>query len=429
MIDKRSKIILYVLLAVVVLLFIVESTRPRPVVWKESYTSGDKIPFACYILYDQLEHLFPNQEIESVDLTPRDFLVEHEDETNANYIFINNYIGFDKVEAEYLIDFASRGNKVFVATKGIAGFLADSLGLKNNSNYTTYDKETRDTVTVSLSNKNFSKNRFKYERGSVYRYFTAYDTLNTKTLGEIEIKRNAANFVEEFVESDDNSDEDDDELTSEDVPQVNFVEVTVGEGAIYYNLNPIAFTNYYLLDHEKAAYVSGALSYLNDGTVYFDDYGKSGRRVVTSPLRFILSDPSLRLAYYVALVLVLLYLIVGSKRRQRIIPLIKPLKNDTVEFTKTIGSMYYESGDYSSIVNKKIQFFLSKIRSVHFLNTENLDGQFIKKLSSKSGVSEKKTADLINFINELRQKPFHKEFELKRLACKIDAFLNHKSHG
>ncbi|ARN76682.1 hypothetical protein BST97_00935 [Nonlabens spongiae] len=424
MIDKRSKFILFGLLALILILFVVESTRPRPIRWNESYTSGDKIPFACYILYDQLENLFPEQEITSVDQTPYDFMRNNEDITGANYIFINGWLDFDQVEVEYLMDFASRGNKVFISSNAPYGALADSLNIKANNNYTRYSKETPDTLTTRFSNEALNDRVYSFEKGSSYRYFTSYDSLNTKILSTVMIDRAKRNFVEEAINTGQKEDDEDVEIDPESIPQVDFIETKVGDGAIYYNLNPIAFTNYYLLQPDHAGYVSGALSYLNDGPVYFDDYGKSGRKVVTSPLRFILSEPTLKAAYYVVIVSVLLYLVIGSKRRQRIIPVIKPFKNETVAFTRTIGSMYFESKDYSGIINKKIQYFLEHLRSTYFMDTTQLNATFIKRLSQKSNYPESQTTDLINYINGLRQKPLHTEHELKELTKKIEAFLN-----
>ncbi len=438
MIDKRSKIILYFLLAAVVLLFIVESSRPRPVEWTMSFTSGDKIPYGCFVLYDQLDELFPGQSIESIDQVPVDFLLAHEELDNANYIFINNGLGFDKVETEYLMEFASRGNKVFISSYTAYGALADTLGLEVNSGY-NYDFEEGDTTRTRLSNNSFKKQRYIYDRGAAYRYFEVYDTLKTKVLGEILPFNKSYNAVEGFLLSDDEADDGieesyreelNEELEEEDltakIPQVNFVEVKVGEGAIYYNLNPIAFTNYYMLKDGMPAYASEVFSYLNDGPVYFDDYGKSGRKVIESPLRFILSQPTLRWAYYIAILAVLLYMIFVSKRRQRIIPIVEPPKNDTVDFTKTIGSLYYEGRDYSSIINKKIAYFLEKVRANYYLNTEKIDQDFIKRLSTKSGRSMQQTEDLVNFISRLRSKPMHNENELKQLNKKIDLFFNNK---
>lgn len=438
MIDKRSKTILYILLGVVVLLFVVESSRPRPVEWTMSFTSGDKIPYGCFVLYDQLNEIFSDQKITSVNQVPVDFLRSKMDVKNANYIFINNTLAFDRVEAEHLIEFASRGNKVFIASQSAYGALSDSLGLETNSGM-NYQFNQGDTIRTRLSNPQFKSQRYTYDRGASYRYFEVYDTLQTKVLGEIlpfvpnqsGIEGFLADSIENASQSVQESDKEVEEAVDgeeEDrtikIPQVNFVEVQVGEGAIYYNLNPFAFTNYYMLKEGMPAYVSEAFSYMNDGPVYFDDYGKSGRKVITSPLRFILSEPALKWAYYVGMLAVLLYMIFVSKRRQRIIPIVKPPNNDTVDFTKTIGSLYYESRDYSSIINKKISYFLEKVRTNYYLNTEHLNDEFIKRLSVKSGNDLKETESLVTYIVHLRSKPMHNEYELQQLNKKIDLFFN-----
>lgn len=435
MIDKRAKTILYVLLGVVVMLFFFESSRPRPLNWQKSFTSGDKIPFGAFVLYDQLDEIFKRDDITSVDEVPVDFLLKNDSITNANYIFINDYLSFDSVESDYLMDFVARGNKVFIASNGAYGSLADTLGLETNSS-SFYSYSRRDTVRTRLVNKSLKDRSYIYDKGADYKFFEVYDTLNTKVLGEVlafePSKGYIADYLEETIEEsaaesdqefDINEEDKEEKRLTRETPQVNFVEVKVGEGAFYYNLNPISFTNYYMLKDGKHQYAVESLSYMNDGPVFFDDYGKSGRKVITSPMRFVLSQPALKWAYYIALLGVIIYMIFASKRRQRIIPIVEPLKNSSVEFTKTIGSLYYQTGDYSGIIDKKINYFLERLRSKYFVDTQRLDTTFIKRLAVKSGRSQNFTEDVILYINKLRAKSVHNEYELKQLNKRIEAFL------
>ncbi|GAK75858.1 DUF4350 domain-containing protein [Nonlabens ulvanivorans] len=435
MIDKRAKTILYVLLGVVVMLFFFESSRPRPLNWQKSFTSGDKIPFGAFVLYDQLDEIFNRDDITSVDEVPVDFLLKNDSITNANYIFINDYLSFDSVESDYLMDFVARGNKVFIASNGAYGTLADTLGLETNSS-SFYSYSRRDTVRTRLVNKSLKDRSYVYDKGADYKFFEVYDTLNTKVLGEVlafePSKGYIADYLEETIDNDEgekeekldiNVDDKEEKRLTRETPQVNFVEIKVGDGAFYYNLNPISFTNYYMLKDGKHQYAVEALSYMNDGPVFFDDYGKSGRKVITSPMRFVLSQPALKWAYYIALLGVIIYMIFASKRRQRIIPIVEPLKNSSVEFTKTIGSLYYQTGDYSGIIDKKINYFLERLRSKYFVDTQRLDTTFIKRLAVKSGRSQNFTEDVILYINKLRAKSVHNEYELKQLNKRIEAFL------
>ncbi|AUC77910.1 DUF4350 domain-containing protein [Nonlabens sp. MB-3u-79] len=426
--DRKSKLYLYIIFGVVGVLLLLETLAPQPLSWEESYTSVDKIPYGAYVLYDQLDELF-NEEVESVKVDPVSFLKNHKEDTNANYIFINNYLIFDRTEMDDLLEFAERGNKVFISTQSVTGAFGDSLKLESNPYYSYYEE---DTVRVRLNNPLFENRSYIYQKGSSYRHFVSYDTTITTVLGEVlpfePVKGYLKNiFGEEFGSEQESNqtiiENAIEKSKSRQVPQANFIELKVGDGAIYYHLNPIAFTNYYMLQQGKEQYVSEVFSYLNDGPVYFDDYGKSGRRVVSSPMRFILTNAALKWSWYISLGAVLLYFIFKAKREQRAIPVVKPLVNSTVEFTKTIGNLYFQSGDVSGIIHKKINFFLQKLRSKYFVNTEKMNAIFIQRLSVKTGVSQEQTKDVIEYINHLRSKPVHSDYELKQLNKKIDSFF------
>lgn len=199
MIDKRAKTILYVLLGVVVMLFFFESSRPRPLNWQKSFTSGDKIPFGAFVLYDQLDEIFNRDDIISVDEVPVDFLLKNDSITNANYIFINDYLSFDSVESDYLMDFVARGNKVFIASNGAYGSLADTLGLETNSS-SFYSYSRRDTVRTRLVNKSLKDRSYIYDKGADYKFFEVYDTLNTKVLGEVLAFEPSKGYIADYLE-------------------------------------------------------------------------------------------------------------------------------------------------------------------------------------------------------------------------------------
>jgi hypothetical protein len=426
--DKKSKIYLYIIFSVVASMLFLEVITPQPLSWEESYTSGDKIPYGAYVLYDQLEDLF-DQEVASITEDPVSFLKKHKEVINANYIFINNTLSFDKTEMDYIMEFADRGNKVFVSTQSITGAAGDSLKLVSNR-YSSYYEQ--DTVRVRLNNPLFENRSYIYQKGSSYRHFVSYDTTRVTVLGEVLPFEPVKGYLKSVFGKELDSDKDStktmvteaiEKAKSRQVPQANFIEIKVGDGAIYYHLNPIAFTNYYMLQEGKAQYVSEVFSYLHAGPVYFDDYGKSGKRVVSSPIRFILTNAALKWSWYISLAAILLYFIFKAKREQRAIPVVNPLTNSTVEFTKTIGNLYFQSGDVSGIIHKKISFFQQKLRTKYFVNTENMDDVFINRLALKSGVSQEQTKEIIEYINHLRKKPMHSDYELKQLNKRIETFF------
>ena len=86
--DKRSKIILGVFCAVLLAIIVTEITKPRPLNWRPSYTQYDKIPFGCYVLFQELESLFPKTDITSVDQNVYEFLVNRDSTQKSNYLLI-----------------------------------------------------------------------------------------------------------------------------------------------------------------------------------------------------------------------------------------------------------------------------------------------------------------------------------------------------
>lgn len=390
--DRRSKIILGIFIMVMVAIIITEIVRPKPLNWSPSYTSNDKIPFGCYILNNELENLFPNQEIKNIDKSPYQFLSETDVDFNSNLLFVNNYLNFDEEELDEILNYVDKGNNVFLSASDFSQAFKDTLKI----DIYTQRNFSEDSVIAQMTNPNFKKQEFVYTRGVFKSYFSSIDTIKTTVLGY---------FKKEI-----------------DEPQrINFIKVNIGNGTLFLHTLPQAFTNYYLLKDNKQ-YAANCLSYLDKGTIYWDDYYKIGRVIIDSPMRFVLNQESLKWAYYLLVALLILFVIFKAKREQRIIPVIKPLENSSVEFTRTIGDLYFQHKNYTNIILKKVTFFMDYIRSHFYLETEDLNDNFIKKLAVKASKSVEETTTVINFIKMLKNKPLHTEQELIELNKLIEDF-------
>jgi hypothetical protein len=102
------------------------------------------------------------------------------------------------------------------------------------------------------------------------------------------------------------------------------------------------------------------------------------------------------------------------------------LQNTTVDFTKTIANLYFETKQHTNIIDKKITYFLEKIRNDYYLETTLLDEKFIKNLSLKSGKDKIEVGKLVNFINYLQQKEACTENNLLDLNRLIEHFYTKK---
>ncbi len=399
--DKRSKIVLIILTVVLVSIIVTEVVRPKPINWRPSYTSQSKIPFGCYVLYNELPQLFANSEVETVKESIYDFMIKRDTTIKSNYLLINNNMQLDKQETNRLLDYVQKGNDVFIAASSVSYFLKDTLNIELNTAYSFKE----DTVIVSLSHKKLNHSKFNFSRGASKTYFTSVDTANTKVLGHLE-------FVEENGLA----------LNKKEILTVpNFIKTQFGEGSFFIHTTPEAYSNYYLLKDNKD-YVANTFSYLDDSPLYWDDYKKSGRVVIDSPMRFVLNQTALKWAYYLTMVGLLLFVIFKAKRAQRIIPIIKPLENSSVEFARTVGTLYHQNKDYTNLIQKKLNYFLTELRNRYFIDTSALNEKTIQQLAAKSGKPIEEVKQLLELIIQLKNKTVHNEQDAITLTKKITAF-------
>ena len=394
--SRTLKLYIGILILLFVAIIAIEFSTPSPVNWQKTYNETHKIPYGTFVFYEELNTLFPDSKIQDITVTPYEYFDDYyswEDSsylTTGTYILIDEYTSMDNTSAQELLDFASHGNDIFISSNYFPRRLLDSLGFNTQNDFNFEGK-----AEFTFTNPIFEKDSITIEKGLSNIYFSEIDTLNTTVLG-----------YQKFNDS----------------TYTNFIRRSWGYGGFYIHLQPIVFTNYSILNKNNSKHVSSIMSYLGDDTIYFDSKNKTGKKLSSSPLRYILSQPALRWAWYLALITIVLFMIFNAKRKQRIIEVIDPLKNTTIDFTKTIGNLYYETKDHNNLIDKKITYFLEYIRRVYYLDTQILDDKFVKNLALKANKDETDIKKLINQIVHLKAKTNTNEGDLLRLNKAIEDF-------
>jgi len=383
--DRKSKRILLAFGVALLAIIIIEIVRPKPLDWRESFTAQDTKPFGSSIISDELASFFNNTDYQIINEDPFEFLRDSNYVQNSLYFFVNSNINFDKRGYERLSNYVKSGNTVFISARNFGNVILDSLEIDNYAYYYILEEE----ITPTFFNQSLQVDSLpSYKKGIYKSMITTFDTLNTTALGYY------------FNDGADDA-----------LDEINFIKVSHGKGAFYLHTLPEAFSNYYLMEGNQE-YVASVLSYLNPEEIYWDNYLKSGRTVVKSPMRFVLSQGSLKWAYYIVFIGLFFFVIFRGKRVQRIIKVVEPLKNSSIEFTKTIGDLHFQHKDFGNIIAKKITYFLEKVRSQYYLDTNTLDDDFCNKLALKSTNTAEATKNLINTIKKLKSKSFHTEKDL-----------------
>ncbi|MGY0040073.1 DUF4350 domain-containing protein [Pedobacter sp. NJ-S-72] len=289
---------------------------------------------------------------------------------NTAYLFIASSLNFDKLDYQELVKFMNRGNQVFIAAFDLGKLLNDTLKLEVNNNFAP---KLRSEPVYFVNPALKSKNGYVFEKGIGDQYFTSVDSSRCTVLG-----KNGKG-------------------------DINFVKYTFGKGALYILPNPQLLTNYSLLNPAGADYASKALSYLQKTeTLIWDEHSTRGTSNNESLLRVFLKYGQLRWAYYISLIGLLVFVIYEIKRRQRIIPVLLPLKNSSADFVKVVGKVYYQERDNSDIAQKKINYFLEFIRLTYRLKTLKTDEELISALILISGAQEETVRKLFILINGIQ---------------------------
>jgi hypothetical protein len=358
---------------------------------------NDKIPYGTYYAHHSLPYLFKDADIENSNTSPQTF---PNDESASAYIIIGNRVIPSNAEVRAILNHVYTGNHVFISAWRIGENLLDSLGLVSLNAWALYES---DSLIVSLYHpKSYDSLSFTYPGRKINNYFTSFDTTVTNILGTDEKGR--ANFVKINYES---------------------------GGSAIIHLNPLAFTNFFLLHKENKTYYDLAMSTIPDSvsTVRWDDYYRhhingqnDSEKSTFSKLDEILSNEVLRWAFWLTLLLFAIIYIFESKRKQRAVPVFRKLDNTSLDFVKTIGRLYYQRRDNKNLASKMVAHFLGHVRSRYNISTSKLDEEFEKGLAFRSGAHLDDIKIIIEQAKSVEEKPSFSDEELLSFNSKLEKF-------
>ena len=178
-----------------------------------------------------------------------------------------------------------------------------------------------------------------------------------------------------------------------------------GKGTIVLCAMPLLFTNYGILEGNNSELVMRIMSQcgnrpmirtssqsLKEEDSYMMNVNSKGSP--SEIMDHVLSDKSLKTAYYLALAGLILFFIFTARRKQRIIPVIKPKSNGQLEFIKQIG----EGKDTAfSRYMKKYHYLTDKIRKKIRvdINEGFISEESISAISNYTGLDSFKVEEML----------------------------------
>ncbi|WP_439181710.1 DUF4350 domain-containing protein [Carboxylicivirga taeanensis] len=396
--SSSNRVFIAGAITLVLLVVIVLANSPKPIDWSFSFSKQDTKPFGSKLLFELLPVAFKKETIKTSHGTFAQFFSEPKT-ASTNLIVINNEFKPDEADIDKLTDLLQQGNNIFLAASSISDTIKQLFNIDYQERYGT-GHISNDSISFNLSNRKLRTHLgYWYKKAITNNYFTHYDSLQTTVLG------------------------------FNNLGKTNFVKIKHGNGHVFVNLNPQAFTNYNLLTNDNYEYAFKCLSYLPAQATVWDEHYKykylvSGSETAgqRSILSFILDRTPLKMAWYVLLIGILIFFLFESARRQRAIPIIKPPVNSTITFIETIGRLYFSRKNHLDIAKKRFSYLQEFIRTRYYIDTSAMNEELYQQLAEKSTIPIRAVKQLFELGRNLNNMQRISEEDLEQFNRRIEFF-------
>lgn len=394
--SRRERIVLVITLLLMGGVVVFRALAPTPFEWQRTYYAHSRQPFGCALVRERLPDLFP----QGVTTVREPIYVTAEngpapgDRDPVVHMFVDNSFGADHLDVRRLLDLVKEGDDAFIAAEDMGDLLLDTLHIRMGYHWMPMDsvmRHARGRQRPDSSSLRFTcrplaaQGTFPFARSIFYHTFDRFPLDSTQVLA----------------------------VNDDDRPVL--VRMSWGAGHITLCSTPEAFTNYYLLKPEASGFLLGTCSLLPDRPVLWDEFYKVGRAESSTPLRYILAQPALKAAYWCVLALLVLYIFVYAKRRQRAIPQLEPLKNTSRDFAETIGRLYFAQGDHADLARKMVLFFKDEVRQRLYLRRAVWDEETLRHVSERTSIPVEEWRSAFKLMAHYEKEPYVGQEQLLKL--------------
>lgn len=347
---------------------------PKDIQWLDDFRLSSNQPYGSYILNEEIDNIF--DEVEETDESLYT-IVRDSTLSESNFLIITSSFQVSEKEQNNLLEYAARGNNVFISANYLADDLLDTLNLTYQYAYLGISDLLENQLQVAIGDTSYKSidNKYYFSKQTSLVYYTnLYDSLQQAEILSV-TKNNGIDdkWVKPIL-----------------------VKQAFGNGYFYIHSLPYAFSNYYMLHKNNNQYASEILSQLPNQQTFIDNYYKP--RFSQKPINEVfLSEKSFKWAFILGVSLILLLIIFKMRRKQRMIPIINPPENRSLEFTKTIGDLYFNTKDNHDLVLKMEKHFKEYLKEKYNIYNYKGTQEQMEVLAQKSN----KTIGLISTINTM----------------------------
>ena len=374
--------------------------------WRLTYDHDSEEPYGTHFIKTLLADLHKDQPLTVNDKPLKHAIKEGPD--SFNYVRIHQHARFDQASIKQLVQHVFEGNQAFIATSKIPKRLLGRILDPGNKEY-YYKWEWRQSDSIRYPIADFSD---YYDTGvqmrirqPIFNDAVKVNFYNQQRYAKSNLHWTYLDSLRAVTAKDRIT-----YLGTVNKTQPNFIKVQFGEGAFFFHFSPITLTNYHINRRKGFTYAREVFAALDKKPLIFDAFEPrpeskppEKERFGESPLQFILSQKSLRWAWYWGLLTVLFYLLFRAKRRQQIIPVLPEYQNETLAFVKTIGRIHQQQKDVKGVSAKLMGIFLSHLRDHYHLNTRTDEEQLAISTGRMAGLDPQLVRNIFTKYHEIQR--------------------------
>lgn len=216
----------------------------------------------------------------------------------------------------------------------------------------------------------------------------------------------------------------------------SLIRMPYGKGSIWVQIRPTAFSNYFLLHKNNCGYLKSVLSEMDiaETSVIWDDYyitiknasDRNKRRKSAPPegqsffMEMVRKHPPLQWAVFTFLGGAILFILNFSRRLRQPVDLLPVVRNDSMEFTRTIADLYRHRKDNTAIAQKIRLQLQDHLYNIYRIPARDLIPENAGSISRKTGKPLPEVIRLTALFPQVQEKVSDKTMtEFYRLVYKF----------
>ena len=317
-------------------------------------------------------------------------------DSGSTLFFIGENFALKDSELRDVIEKVEEGNTLFLSCEHMTQNVIDMLF----DFYTmTYEYEPKTTVHVLDEITPFRNNKEKsFSFNAVFQNDTI--TREWRVFDEITIVGEDLQLITSIQKGGD---------------YPNFIVFKRGKGKIFLHTTPESLLNYQLLKKDGALHAKFILqAFPKDQNAYwldfaqltrskeepnYDDFSDDKKDRDESYLQFLFSNANLRIGMLLAFFGCILFLIFRSKRQRPVIPLKQKARNTSVEFSRTVASIFLSRQNPHGLLQLQKKNFYDLIARYFFIDLNDTNSvRAIESLSQKANVPVDEIQKLLQLL-------------------------------